>query len=99
MRRCDVSARFFRARLTFLRSRKKLTLYERAAAPGFHGGFYQGNVADVQLSKSQENLHRTISAGTSDGGRTISRRAPAEHQSGNRQNALYFLQSLRARVP
>jgi len=72
---------------------------ERTSAARLLGGPLQGHVGHVSLSGAEEYLHRAISPGTADGGGALSRRAAAEHESGNWGVVVHFVQFVRAGLP
>src|ERR1700733_4218226 len=72
---------------------------ERTSAARLLGGPLQGHVGHVSLSGAEEYLYRAVSPGTTDGGGALSRRAAAEHESGDWGVAVYFVQFVRAGLP
>src|SRR6266481_3668719 len=69
---------------------------ERNIEARIFGGPVERDVADVSLPGPEEYLHRAISAGAADGGRSVPGGAAAEHESGDRRSAVYFVQFVRA---
>ena len=63
------------------------------------GGSVPGPLGHVPQSESEIHLYRAVSGGAAEGGRALPRRAAAEHQSGQRRDALHRVQPVRARLP
>jgi len=74
-------------------------MHERPSGTDIPGGFSEGHGGHVPDAAAEEHLHGAISAGATDGGGAVSRRASAKQEPGDGRDALHRMQPLRAGVP